>query len=133
MPTPARFEYVRDDARRRIRVTAHQPLRAEDFIAIVDRQVREHTWAYGILYDLRAVHEATSKADARSGADHLRNYVTVHGTRGAVALVTRTVDMVGTGQMYAFLGAKIGFHVEVFWDLDAAERWLDAQQQSPHA
>jgi hypothetical protein len=27
-----------------------------------------------------------------------------------------------------FLGAKIGYRVEVFWDLDEVERWLDERQ-----
>jgi hypothetical protein len=125
---PVGFDYVRDDGRRRIRITANQPLQGDDLIAIVERQVREDAWTYGILYDLRAVSGATPKGDVRAVADHVLALVTVHGPRGAVALVTRTIDMVGTGQMYAFLGARAGIKVEVFWDLIEAERWLDEQQ-----
>jgi hypothetical protein len=33
------FDYERDDVRRRTRITARQPLRAADLIAIVDRQL----------------------------------------------------------------------------------------------
>jgi hypothetical protein len=128
---PVQFDYVRDDGRRRIRIKAHQPLQGNDLIAIVDRQVREDAWAYGMLYDLRAVSGATPKGDLREVADHVLAYVTLHGARGAVALVTRTVDMIGTGQMYAFLGARAGIKVEVFWDLAEAERWLDEQQLPP--
>jgi hypothetical protein len=27
--------------------------------------------------------------------------------------------------MYSIASAKVGFSVEIFWDLDEAERWLD--------
>jgi hypothetical protein len=131
MNAPARFDYVRDDARRRIRVTAHQPLQGDDLIAIVDRQVHEDTWSYGFLYDLRAVQGTTPKADVRAVADHVLTHVQVQGPRGPVALVTRTVDTVATLQIYAFLSAKTGVTVEVFWDLDEAERWLDARAAKP--
>jgi LmbE family N-acetylglucosaminyl deacetylase len=127
MNAPVRFDYARDDARRRIRVTAHQPLEADDLIAIVDRQVREQTWTYGVLYDLRALQVARLKGDLRKVADHVLAAVTAHGRRGSVALVARAAEIVGSGQMYAFLGARIGFSVEVFWDLDEAEQWLDGQ------
>jgi hypothetical protein len=122
------FEYHRDDARRRIRITAREPLQGGDLTSIVDRQAREDTWTFAVLYDLRATHGATLRADAIAVAEHVRRYVDVHGARGPVALVTRRIDMVAAGQIYALDGAKRGFSVEVFWDLDEADRWLDERQ-----
>ena len=47
--------------------------------------------------------------------------------RGPVAIVTRTAAIVGVTQMYAFFGVKIGLSIEVFWDLQEADRWLVEQ------
>jgi hypothetical protein len=123
----SRYIYGRDDNRRRLRITAIAPLRAEDLILIVDRQAAEGTWSYGLVYDVRAV-EMTAPPppeEARAIAQHVLEYTQVYGQRGSVALVTRQSNMIALGQMYAALGAKIGFRVEVFWDLDDAEAWLD--------
>ena len=120
-----RFDYARDDAQRRIRITAREPLQAIDLIAIIARQAREETWTYGLLYDLRAIQAITSRVDASTVADYVRHQVMRYGSRGPVALVTRHIDVVGMGQIYAFLGAKAGVSVEVFWDFDEAEKWLD--------
>lgn len=127
MTAPARFDYIRDDARRRIRITAQQPLQAADLIFIVERQISEGTWTYSTLYDLRAVDRGITREDAILIAERVQTYVTTHGPRGPVALVTRSFDMVGFGQMYALDGLKGGFKVEVFWDLDDAEAWLARQ------
>jgi CheY-like chemotaxis protein len=120
-----RFLYVRDDARRRIRVTATVPLGAPDIEAIFNRQAAEGTWSFDILYDLRAIHGATTRADANQSAELLQRYVGEHGRRGRVAVVTREIRMLGIAQGYARDGARDGVAVEVFWDLPEAEDWLD--------
>jgi hypothetical protein len=122
-----RFDYERDDVRRRIRITARQPLRAADLTAIVDRQLHDNAWTYGILYDLRTIATVTSRVDADAVADYVRASVGVHGPRGSVALITRRGDIVAMGQIYAMRSAGSGFDVEVFWDLADGEGWLDGQ------
>jgi hypothetical protein len=125
-----RFDYIRDDAHRRIRIVARDPLGAEDLCEIVDRQVREGTWTYGILYDMRATTGAgMSKMETRAVAEHVRAHVARRGARGPVALLTGTTDLVAVGQKYAyFLGSKLRSQFKVFWDLAGAERWLDHWQ-----
>ena len=51
------YVYVRDDDRRRIRVIAKKRLTAVELVEIVDRQVTEATWSFGMMYDLRALQE----------------------------------------------------------------------------
>src|SRR5688572_15080321 len=63
--------YARDDAKSRIRITARVTLHAADLIAIVDRQLSEGAWQFGLLYDLRAVSSATPRADVSVVADHV--------------------------------------------------------------
>ncbi len=126
-PEPAAFEFLRDDTRRRIRVTARATLHAADLATIVVRQANEGAWSFGILYDLRAIQIATPRADALLVADLVRSYLATHGPRGPVALVTRDARMVGIGQSYADSGATIGLEVQVFWDMADAEQWLDGQ------
>jgi hypothetical protein len=66
-------------------------------------------------------------ADVVAVADHVRDYTAAHGERGPVAMVTRNIEMLGAGQIYAFQGAKRGYSVELFWDVPEAEGWLDQQ------
>jgi len=139
MPTRPGFNYVRDDARRRIRVTIHQWLPLEDLTAIIDRQAREGTWSYAMIYDARCLHGPAPTADTAKLVDYVLAHVARLGPRGPVAFVTRSADFVGVAHRYARVGEKVGFEVEAFWDLDEAERWLDSRQlpepggQSPAA
>jgi hypothetical protein len=60
---PVRYE--RDDARRCVTVTVQGPFQANDLLAIMARQRAEHTWTYGILYDLRGMTGEPTVADLR--------------------------------------------------------------------
>ena len=120
-----RFEYVRDDIRRRIRVTAHVPFQAADLVDILDRQVAEGSWTFGVLYDLSRVEGATARADAEIIADLVRGYVRMYGQRGRVALVTNDAGMRGVGQSYGHDVARSGVSLQLFDDLAAADNWLD--------
>jgi hypothetical protein len=129
----AGYEYIRDDARRRIRINVRDALTGADIIALVDRQASEGTWSYGVLYDMRAVKGAPpSNVETRAVADHVWTRVARYGPRGPVAIVTRAVDMVAVGHMYGYLlGTTVPFELETFRELDAAERWLDQQAANP--
>jgi hypothetical protein len=122
---PVRFDYVRDDAARRIHVTAHAALDASDLVDILDRQIAEGTWAFDILYDLRRVEGATAQADALIIADLVQGYVRTHGQRGRVALITRDDRMRGIGQTYANDIGKSGIAIQLFRDPVNADDWLD--------
>ena len=45
------IHYERDDEGQRIRVMMTGHVTTEDVLGIVDRQAREGTWSYGLLYD----------------------------------------------------------------------------------
>jgi hypothetical protein len=47
--------YDRDDVRQVTTVTVTGPYTLEQMLGVIDRQTAEHTWAYALLYDLRAV------------------------------------------------------------------------------
>jgi hypothetical protein len=121
---PAAYDYVRDDAQRMIRVTLRQRITAEELISVVDRQVEENAWDYGLLYDMRNIVEPIPREDAMLVSDHVATHVDVRGPRGRVALVTRNAGAIGSGQRYALDSARGGFTVQVFWDMDEAEAWL---------
>lgn len=128
-----RFDYVRDDVARRIRVRVLEPLPADDLLAIVDRQIAEGAWAFGLVYDLRALTgtHAASPADARLATERSLEYQRQHGPRGPVAVVTRDVKMIGLGQAHAHEAARRGVEVQVFWDLAEAEHWLTSWSPRP--
>jgi hypothetical protein len=121
------YTYEIDRARKRIHVRAHTALDRASLVAIIDRQLQDNAWSFGVLYDVRHVVGATSAADTRAVSAHALACVERHGPRGPVAIVTRSAEMVGAGQMYALVNAE-AMQVEVFWDVDDADRWLDEQR-----
>ena len=48
------IQYVRDDAKKRILVTTTGEIGLDDIVGIVDRQAKDRTWSYAMLYDARA-------------------------------------------------------------------------------
>jgi hypothetical protein len=128
MEEPASFVYTRDDARRRIRVTAQRALQREDFRAIVDRQAQEETWRYAMLYDLRLMPWAVPIDDADMLAAQVYRHLVTYGPRGPVAVVTTSIEVIGAARLYSVTTARAGIDVKVFWDLAPAEQWLDEQQ-----
>ena len=122
-PEPVdRFTYACDAGARIIRVVARQTLTVDDVLAIMDRQVAEGRWSFGILYDLRRVDAALPKQEAAQVAEHASTIGAANGPRGPVALVART-QMVAARQVYA-IRTRRTMHVEVFWDVDEAQSWL---------
>jgi hypothetical protein len=119
-----RYDYRRDDALRRIRVTVRAPLDTSEFLGIIDRQAAEGTWTFGMICDLRAVDEPPPPNDMAQFFGRVLTHTKVLGQRGPVALVTRERRMIARSQSYATHAATRGHDVEVFWDLDEAEDWL---------
>jgi hypothetical protein len=122
-PEPVdRFTYDCDAGARIIRVVARQTLTVDDVVGIIDRQVAEGRWSFGILYDLRRVDAALSKQGAARVAEHANSMGAAHGPRGPVALVAST-QLVAPRAVYA-IRTKQTMLVEVFWDPDEAQSWL---------
>ena len=116
--------YERDDGRRRIVVTTIGIVGIDDLLAVIDRQGREGTWQYGILYDSRRVASVASQTDVRAGLKHVEALSRTHGRRGPVAFVTTMPAAFGMVRMYSTLAGQLHQAVEVFRDIDDAERWL---------
>jgi hypothetical protein len=57
------IHYELDDLRCRVVVAVHGPFQVDDILAIMARQRAEHTWNYGILYDLRGMASEPTVAD----------------------------------------------------------------------
>jgi hypothetical protein len=121
------FTYAKDDTRRRIRVKLHDPIRLDEAIAIVQQQAVDGAWAYHLLYDARGITSPPDSAQAAQVLEHVKRLIAEYGPRGRVALVTRHPDMIALSQGYAFNAAKTAVEVQVFWDINEAERWLDEQ------
>ena len=80
--------YQRDDQRQLITVTVTEPYSGDDFSSVIDRQAAEGTWEYALLYDLRAMTDASTEADLQQIAERVR----VAGTgreRGPVGIAFR--------------------------------------------
>src|SRR5687767_479883 len=117
-----RFTYTCDAAARIIRVVARQTLRVDEILGIIDRQVSEGRWSFGIMYDLRRVETALSKEEAARVSEHANSLAAENGPRGPVALVAST-PLLGARAVYAIRTRRTQ-RVEAFWDTEEAERWL---------
>ena len=121
---PVRYE--RDDARRRVVVTIQGAFQLDDILVIMERLRSEDTWAYGVLYDLRHVvgyptmedlQHKLAQAATREG----------EGPRGPVAFLATKPILYSRLCTYTALTRKTtGAAVEVFRDLDEADKWLTA-------
>jgi hypothetical protein len=122
---PIRYEL--DDLQRRIVVTVEGPFRPDDILAVMARQRAEHTWTYGILYDLRAMTGEPAIAELRELLNEAVERRQDEGPRGAVALLATDAALYARLCTYAALGRATSLTIAVFRDLDKAEEWLTAQ------
>jgi hypothetical protein len=118
------FDYVLDHERRRLTIVRSGPTDLVQILAALDRQAADGAWSYRLLHDARGASTAPSSTEVRAVAEHARKLSQLHGPRGRVAFVTRAPELVGAMQIYAVL-AEERAAVEVFWDRDEADRWLD--------
>lgn len=121
------ISYERDDANRRVVVTIQGAFQTDEVIGIMARQRAEHTWAYGILYDLRGLSGHPTVADLRQILSHAAPRGQDEGSRGRVALLAIEPILYGRLCTYAALGRSTTLTIEVFRDRAEAERWLTAE------
>ncbi len=113
------LSYTRDNARRRIVVIGDGPLTAEELISVVNRQIADNAWTYGLLY------EATAGPEAIDGLlDHLRQTAPSLGRRGPVAVVSQGPDAANVARYVTSAAGEIA----VFVSRQNAEAWLDERQ-----
>lgn len=121
---PMRVHY-RDDQRQRIRWTASAPLQLAEVMALLDRQIVDGGWRYALVIDLRQ--GALAGADRDALFAHIQALTLTHGAHGPVALVARDFEVVGGAEVFARRSAAKMQDVQVFWDVDDADNWLDSQ------
>jgi hypothetical protein len=119
------IHYERDDTRRRIVIMTTGHVTSEDVGGVLERQAREGAWSYSVLYDARAGRNVPSIDDVRRLVLHVGQLTCRYGPRGPVALVTTNPELSRIGRAYANFGELTSLDVDVFTDVEAAERWLD--------
>jgi hypothetical protein len=119
------IQYVRDDAHKRILVATRGEIGLDDIVGIVDRQAKDRTWSYAMLYDARAAASTPTIDEMRRLVLHIGKLTTAHGPRGPVALVANGPLLDAAERVYASLGTLTGLNVRVFTTLVEAERWLE--------
>ena len=122
------IHYERDDLRRRIIIMTTGRVTPEEVRNALDRQANEGTWSYAVLYDARAGTNVPTKADLHRVVMHIGALTAKHGPRGPVAFVSGNDRLSQAGRVYSSLGELTALHVQVFTDVDAAERWLEEAQ-----
>jgi hypothetical protein len=114
--------YDRSDASRRIVITVVETLLVDDLHGLVERQGRDGTTSYGVLYDLRGV----------SGVPPVDQLVRVRvdaisdvraGAWGPAAIVTLDTSTYNIACHHVML-TRAGGRIEVFLDREEAEIWL---------
>jgi hypothetical protein len=125
---PIRYEL--DDLRRRLVVTIEGAFHMEDILAIMARQRAEHTWTYGILYDLRGMTGEPTVTDLRQIMSEAAARLPGEGARGPVALLATEPTLYGRLCVYAALGRSTTLTIEVFRDRAEAEQWLTAHAEA---
>ena len=114
-------EYQRDDQRWLITVTVTEPCTVDDISSVIDRQAAEDTWEYALLYDLRAITDASTEADLQQLAEGVK----VAGgkrERGPVGIAIRAQPgLFLLGLMYTKL---IREFVEVLLTAAQIDAWL---------
>jgi hypothetical protein len=62
----------RDDQRRLITVTVTEPCSVDDISSVIDRHAGEGTWEYALLYDLRAMTDASAEANLQQIVERVK-------------------------------------------------------------
>jgi hypothetical protein len=127
---PIRYEL--DDVRRRLVVTVEGLFETDDILAIMARQRTEHTWSYGILYDLRGMTGTPTVGELRQLMSEAAARHPGEEPRGPVALLATDPTLYGRLCTYAALGDEYGATAdEVFSKIETAiEAWVKKQTRS---
>jgi hypothetical protein len=121
------ISYERDDTRRRVVITVQGPFLVDDALAIMARQRAEHTWPYGILYDLRGMTGEPTMAELRQVMTEAATQHLGQGSRGPIALLATEPTLYSRLCTYAALGQSTSLTIGVFRDRAEAEQWLTAR------
>jgi hypothetical protein len=113
----------RDDRRRLVTVTVTEPCSVDDISSVIDRQSGEDTWEYALLYDLRAMTDASTEVDLRLLAERVK-VVRGERERGPVGIAIRALPALCLlGLMYTNVIREFAT-VEVLLTATQIEAWL---------
>ena len=118
-------QYERDDVRRRVVITVQGALQTSDMLAAIERQRAENTWSYATLFDLRRVAGHPTVAELRDLMSQASVHPMAAGRPGPIALLATEVILYNRLCVYAAL-TQGKLTLEVFRDVDEADRWLAA-------
>jgi hypothetical protein len=123
-PTPG-FEFVRDDAKRRITITVNGEMTVELWSAAVAKQIDEGLWRYAVLFIAKGTSHACLAAlpTLKTFGDEITHE---RGTRGPVAVVVESAMSPEQEQQLVDYAVKVSYPFQVFVDLGIAAAWLDA-------
>jgi hypothetical protein len=115
--------YQCDDRRRLITVTLTEPCGADDISSVIDRQAGDDAWEYALLYDLRAMSDASAEADLQWLTERVKE-AGGKRVRGPVGIAIRARPALFLlGLMYARL-TKEFVTVEVLLTEAQIDAWL---------
>jgi len=115
--------YQRDDQRRLITVTVTQPCSVDDISSVIDRQAGEGTSKYALLYDLRAMTDASTEAHLQQIAERVKG-PGGERQRGPMGIAIRAQPALFLlGMMYAKLVKEL-VTVEVLLTAGQIDAWL---------
>jgi hypothetical protein len=118
--------YDRDDVKRRVVATYTGSFQVADTIALLERQLEDGTWTYGLLIDTRGMTGRPTPSDLRefmkleSGTDSEQR------SRGPLAIVATDATIYSAACVYALMG-RSKRKIEAFRDRGDADRWLAEQ------
>ena len=124
--------YTRDDDKRQIVAVVTGPGTIHEIHGVIDRQLADKAWTYGLLYDFRGSLSIPTADEYRRLVDYIRSAIEVHGPRGPVAIVVKAGPQFVLARMYSFLSEdRDNLRVEVFTDKRKADRWLGRHALKP--
>jgi hypothetical protein len=114
-----------DDEQQQMTVAVSDPWSVEEIAISIDRQLADHTWKYGTLYDLRGSGWIPSEPDVLWLVRRGQQQVARHGARGPVAVLIDASQHVDVVRKYADYSAEHGHVlVRVFDEVEVARAWL---------
>ena len=125
------LDYTPEHGRRRLVLVAHEDFAVQDILDMIDRRVRDGTWQYSVLLDLRRRVRPLSRGDILLVVARVNELARTAGQPGPMAIVVGDLVGFGMGRMYSLYGENAGRTIEVFREVRAAEGWLDGGDEPP--
>jgi hypothetical protein len=117
------IQYVIDTIRQRLLTRADGLVTVEDLSAHLDAEERDRALGLPELFDARGATTNLTATDVRTLVQRAAAALQ-RNPLGPTAIVATDDVVFGMARMYAILTEQVGARVEVFRDVDSANRWL---------